>query len=419
MQPAMTASPQRPIVQRLLPTSATPDASVLLSTRSIRAFGDGLVSTILPGYLALVGLSNQRVGLVSTAMLLGSAAVTLSIGLGGSQWRRNALLQTLAIATIVSGVAFSLVNGFAAAFIIGAISTINPTSGDVSAFLPAEQALLPTTVSTADRTRLFARSNVLAFSLGALGALTAAAPGWLAIVTSTSELRWLRAAFVVYGALGAVAWWRYRRLSAAIERPADQPRIALGDSKQVVYRLAAVFSLDSLAGGFVVQSMLVIWLRERHGLSTGQAGGLLAAAGLASGFSALAAPALAQRIGLIRTMAFTHLPANILLMLAAFAPNAPMAIALLLARACLSQMDVPARQSLVMSVVQPAERPAAAAVTNVPRSLAAALTPAAAGWMLDQSTFGWPLLIGGAGKALYDIVLLLMFRHLDENPPTS
>jgi MFS family permease len=168
-----------------------------------------------------------------------------------------------------------------------------------------------------------------------------------------------------------------------------------------------------------VQSMLVIWLRERHGLSTGQAGALLAATSLASGFSALAAPALARRIGLIRTMAFTHLPANVLLMLAAIAPNAPLAVVLLLGRSCLSQMDVPARQSLVMSVVHVDERPAAAAVTNVPRSLAAALTPAAAGWMLDQSSFGWPLLIGGAGKALYDIVLLVMFRHLDETPTTS
>jgi predicted MFS family arabinose efflux permease len=161
--------------------------------------------------------------------------------------------------------------------------------------------------------------------------------------------------------------------------------------------------------------MLVLWLAERHGLSTASAAAVLSVAGVLSGLSALAAPALARRIGLVRTMVFTHLPANALLVVAALAPTARGAIAALLLRACLSQMDVPARQSLVMSVVTPAERAAAAAVTNVPRSLAAAITPFAAGWMLQRSSFGWPLVLCGVGKGAYDLILLVMFRHL-ENP---
>jgi predicted MFS family arabinose efflux permease len=179
--------------------------------------------------------------------------------------------------------------------------------------------------------------------------------------------------------------------------------------------LAATFTLDAFGGGFVVQSMLVLWLHVRFDLSVAVSGAIFFWAGLLAGGSALAAARIAQRIGLIRTMAFTHLPANGLLMATALMPNAPLAVACLLARAALSQMDVPARQSYVMAVVTPGERAAAASVTNVPRSLASALPPLAAGWMLEHSTFGWPLLIGGALKAAYDLLLLWQFH--DIRPP--
>ncbi len=182
--------------------------------------------------------------------------------------------------------------------------------------------------------------------------------------------------------------------------------------KRVVYRLAALFSLDAFGGGFVVQSLLALWLFRRFDLSVGAAGTLLFVTGTLSAASGFVAAWLAARIGLVRTMVFTHLPANGFLIAAAFMPTMPLAVTMLVLRSLLSSMDVPARTSYVMAVVSPAERAAAASVTNVPRSLAAALPPTAAGWMLDHSTFGWPLVIAGTAKAVYDLLLLRQFRHL-------
>jgi predicted MFS family arabinose efflux permease len=180
----------------------------------------------------------------------------------------------------------------------------------------------------------------------------------------------------------------------------------------VVLRLSALFSIDSFGGGFVVQSLLVLWLFRRFDLSTGTAASVFFFAGLLSAFSQLGSPWLAARIGLVRTMAYTHLPANAFLIIAAFMPTAPLAIAFLLARMALSQMDVPARQSLVMAVVPPEERAAAASVTNVPRSLASALAPLLAGLLLSVTSSGWPLVAGGALKILYDVLLLAQFRSI-------
>ena len=205
---------------------------------------------------------------------------------------------------------------------------------------------------------------------------------------------------------------QYRHLTIGAAHPVGQPPSRLGPSRAVVYRLAAIFSLDSLGGGFAVQSILVLWLSLRFDLSTATSGAVFFWSGVLSASSALLAPRLARRIGLIRTMVFTHLPANGLLMAAALMPNAGLAVACLLARSLLSQMDVPARTSYVMAIVRPEERAAAASVTNVPRSLAAALPPLAAGWMLQHSTFGWPLLLAGGLKVVYDLSLLALFHDI-------
>ncbi|XXR74014.1 MFS transporter [Sorangium sp. So ce388] len=180
-------------------------------------------------------------------------------------------------------------------------------------------------------------------------------------------------------------------------------------SRRIVVRLAALFSLDSFGGGFIVQSLLALWLFRRFALSVETAGAIFFAAGIAAGLSQLVSARLAAKIGLINTMVYTHLPSNVLLILAALMPTAPLAVGFLLLRMCLSQMDVPARQSYVMAVVPPEERPAAASVTNVPRSLAAAIAPLLAGAMLSRSSFGWPLLCGGIAKAIYDVLLLIQF----------
>ena len=206
-------------------------------------------------------------------------------------------------------------------------------------------------------------------------------------MSETTALRW---AFIVYAALGIVVFTRYRLLSPAVERVGAPPARALGESRRIVYRLAALFSLDAFGGGFVITALLVLWLQRRFDLSIAVAGAVFFWAGVLSAFSALVAVRIARRIGLVRTMVFTHLPANGLLILAAFMPTAGTAVACLLARAALSQMDVPARTSYVMAVVQPAERPAAASVTNVPRSLAAAIPPVSPGGCSANRPPAWP-----------------------------
>jgi predicted MFS family arabinose efflux permease len=221
--------------------------------------------------------------------------------------------------------------------------------------------------------------------------------------------------FGVYACLGAGAALAYRDLPRAIDAGAAKPRHPLTVSKRAVYRLAALFSLDSFGGGFVVQSMLALWLYQRFAVSLATTGALFFATGLLSAFSYLVAVRLAKRIGLVNTMVFTHLPANLCLVAIPFVPDVTVVFALLVVRSALSQMDVPTRTSYVMAIVTPQERPAAASVTAVPRSLASATSPLLAGALLGASSFGWPLLVAGVAKIAYDLLLLASFRH--RRPP--
>ena len=381
----------------------------------MRAFVDGLVSVVLPSYLVLLGFDGLHVGAIVTGTLLGSAALTLLAGLQGHRVRRLLLLQVVAAVMVFTGLGFTLLSSFWALLLIAVVGTLNPSAGDVSVFLPTEQALLPSTVSDRHRTALYGRYSLVGFTVAAVGALFAGVPDVVARNTALSKTTSYRGVFLLYALVGVAVWFSYRRLSPSIERPAGEAGRALGESKRMVYRLAAVFSLDAFAGGFVVQSLLALWLFRKFGLSTGVAGAIFFWAGLLSGGSALVAVQLARRIGLVRTMVFTHLPSNALLIATALMPTLPLAIACLMARSALSQMDVPARTSYVMAIVQPSERAAAASITNVPRSLASAASPLAAGWMLDHSTFGWPLIIAGSLKAAYDLTLFTLFRHV--RPP--
>jgi len=222
--------------------------------------------------------------------------------------------------------------------------------------------------------------------------------------------------FLVYAFLGSIAFMIYRQLKSPADAPLSEPASGpLGPSRRIVFTLAALFSLDSFGGGFFVQSLLALWLFEHYCLSLTAAGSLFFWSGLLSAFSYPVAVRLARRIGLVNTMVFTHLPSNVCLMLVPFAPTLGIAIALLLIRSTLSQMDVPARTSYVMAVVTRSERPAAASVTAAPRSLAGAASPVFAGYLLGLSSFGWPLVIGGGLNSLYDLLLLFMFRKV--RPP--
>lgn len=403
------------VAGRLLPPGATSDAAVLLETRGLRGFGDGLVSVVLSAYLVAIGLSTTQVGVVVSATLLGSAALTLAVGLRANAFPRRRLLRLASLLMVATGVGFMSITAFWPLVLVAIVGTLNPSGGDVSVFLPTEQALLPSTVPDKQRTALFARYSLIGALLAAFGSLCAGVPEQLGDRWGWSTAAALRIAFAVYTALAVVVLVRYRSLSDAVEPPRAARERPLRESRHVVVRLAALFSLDALGGGFVITSMLVLWLHLRFDLSVAVSGTVFFWAGVLSALSALVAVRVARRIGLIRTMVFTHLPANALLIATPFMPTAPLAIACLLARSALSQMDVPARTSYVMAVVAPDERPAAASVTNVPRSLAAVLPPLVAGWMLSQSTFGWPLLIGGSLKAIYDLLLLHQFRDL--RPP--
>ena len=385
----------------------TPDGRRLIATRGLRGFADGLVAASLAGYLGdQLGYSATRIGVIVTGMLLGSAVLTMFTGTWGWRIPRRRLLRSGAMLMIGTGLVYATSTTFVVLLIFGVIGTMNPSGSDVSVVQPIEQSLLPLTTSDERRTHTFARYSFFGGALAALGALCAGLParlGWPA-----------ESVFVVYALAGVSMLGVYATMSPQVEMASHaSPATPLGPSKRIVYQLAALFSLDSFAGGFAVQSLLVLWLLRRHHFTVGKAGVVLAAMQILSAASGFVAVRIERRIGPLRTMVFTHLPGQIMLIAAAFAPSARLAVGCLIARSLVSSMDVPVRNAFVMSVVTPPERAAAASVTNVPRSLASAIPPLAAGWMLDQTTFGWPLIIAGVLKIVYDLLLLRMARARD------
>jgi len=298
--------------------------------------------------------------------------------------------------------------------VIAFAGTINPSAGNVSVFVPLEHAALAYEAGDQDRTRMFARYSLAGALAAAMGALVAGAPQLMAPL-GLDRLSAMRGMFVLYALLGVAGHLLYARLPQRPIPANTAPSAALGPSRAIVIRLAALFSLDAFAGGFVVQSLLALWLFQRFHLSLAAAGVFFFCASLLAALSYPVAARLSRRFGLVNTMVFTHIPSSIALILAALAPTLGLALALLLVRAALSQMDVPTRSSYVMAVVTEAERPAAASFTSVPRSLASAASPAMAGALLAAFAFAWPLLICGALKIVYDFLLLAQFRHL--KPP--
>ncbi len=401
--------------RRFLPPGTSSDAAIILAARGVRAFGDGFVSVLLPLYLTSLGFSVIRIGVLTTATLLGSAVLTLLVGNFTGRWKRAELLIRASILMIATGIGFAALDTFWPMLVVAFVGTLNPSSGDVSIFLPTEQSLLPQTTPATRRTALFARYSLIGSLIGAFGALAAGLPdlveNWFGLSFDTA----LRGMFLLYAALGVCTLLLYHRLSPRIEPPPSHQASRLGPSKRTVYGLAALFSLDSFASGLALQSVLALWLFLKFDLSVATAGTIFFWTGVCSAFSQLFAPVLAARIGLINTMVFTHLPANVFLIATPFMPTLPLAITCLLLRSLLSQMDVPARTSYVMAVVTPPERPAAASITAVPKSLATAVSPLLAGSLLSTTVFGWPLILAGSLKVVYDLTLFSLFRH--RHPP--
>jgi MFS family permease len=390
------------------------DVFYLYAARTARGFGDGFAAIILPAYLLEIGFNPFQIGIIATAALLGSAATTLAIGYLAPRYDVRTLLLICALLMIVTGIAIPNVQHLVFIAAVAFIGTINPTTGDIGVHIPLEQASLAQGASDKDRTHIFARYSLIGALSIAAGALVAGAPDWL-VSWGMGKIGALQAMFYVYAALGLVGALFYSRLPQAKAQQAAPQATSLGPSRRTVYKLAALFSLDSFAGGFTVQSLLALWLFERFELSLATASAFFFWSNVLTAFSYPVAARLGKRFGLVNTMVFTHIPSSICLILAAFSPNLTIVLGLLLVRSALSQMDVPTRTSYVMAVVTPAERTAAASVTAVPRSLASAISPAISGALLSTSFAGLPLVICGVLKIVYDLSLLFSFQHI--KPP--
>ena len=397
------------MIPSLLPLGTDRGVAPIFAARALRGFADGFVAVLLPVYLLALGLGGVEVGAVATATLFGSALATLAVGVWGHRWMGRNLMLCAAILMAVTGLGFSYLTSFWPLLVIAFVGTINPSSGDVSVFLPLEHARLAAASDAASRTDLFARYALTGALCAALGALASGIPDGVVTLFGIQRLDAFRLMFVLYGLIGVAAWVMYRKLPSVDEHNPVKPA-PLGPSRAIVVKLAALFSVDSFAGGLVVNSLLALWLFQKFGLSLAAAGVFFFSSSLLGAISQLAAPKLAKRIGLVNTMVFTHIPASMCLIAAAFSSNVWVALGLLLVRALVSSMDVPARSAFVMSVVQPHERAAAASFTAVPRSLASAASPLLAGWLFQSGWSAAPLVACGVLKIAYDLALWSAFR---------
>jgi MFS family permease len=352
-----------------------------------------------------VGLGASELGALATGTLLGSAALTLLVGLYAHRVRTQRLLLFACGLMALTGLGFLSLRDFVWLLPVAVVGTLNPTAGDVSVFVPLEQSVLASQVHVRDLSTMYARSNVVAFSSSALGALASAFPAPLAGWLGLSLLDAMRAAFVLYMAAAGLAALLYAGMRA-VPVKLEARRAPLLRSRKIVLELSVLFTIDSFGGGFVAQSLLALWLLQRYAFSMADAASFFFAATLLSGASQLLSPAAGRRIGLVQTMVYTHLPANVFLIAAAFMPSAELAVTCLLLRTCLSSMDVPVRQAFVMQAVPEEERAAAASVTNVPRSLGGGLAPLCSGLLLASGYVGAPLVLAGGLKIVYDLLLL-------------
>ncbi len=398
------------------PSWVSADGRLILGARAVRTFAYGFQSVLLGVYLSQAGFAAWQVGAVLTATLLGSAVLTALFAGTADRYGRRRMLQLSALFMAASGAAFAFSTSYLLLILASLTGTVGATSGEVGPFLSLEQAILPQTVAAKHRTRLFSVYNMLGALAGSLGALAAATPVLLQRWLGMDAAGAFRMMFLAYAVCAIVTLEIFRRLSERVEAaPGAGPHAGLQRSRRVVFTLAGLFSLDSLAGGFVVQSLIAFYFNLRWGTGPELLGPIFLGVGLLQAASFLAAARVAERIGLVNTMVFTHLPSNVLLMAIPFAPTLSWAIVLLLARHALSQMDVPTRQSYIVAVVDPEERVAAAGVTNIARNIAQAVTPVIAGTAMQVAGLGVPFLLGGGLKIVYDLLLFAMFRRV--RPP--
>jgi MFS family permease len=395
---------------------------LLFTTRVVRLFCYGFLSVILALYLAQAGLSERQIGLLFTLTLAGDAGISLWLTTSADRFGRKRTLIVGALLMIGAGLVFIFTRNpllLMAAAIIGVIS---PSGNEIGPFLSVEQASLTQMLPDELRTQVFAWYNLSGSFATAIGALSG---GWLAQFLQRSGLSAFDSYRVVltgYALGGTALVVLFSFLAAGIEIPLEvspagvKRTLGLHRSRNVVLRLSALFAVDAFAGGLVVQSLVAYWFNVKFGVEAGVIGSIFFGANVLAGISALLAGRLAQKIGLINTMVFTHIPSNILLILVPLMPSLPLATAVLLARFSISQMDVPTRQSYTMAVVAPDERSAAAGVTAIARSVGAAISPSLTGLFLSIPVLlSAPFFLSGGLKILYDLLLYRSFRRL--KPP--
>ena len=403
------------------------DARLVLTMRGLRSFSYGLLAVLLGVALTNAGIAPVAIGVLITVSLVGDFSGTYVIGLFADSWGRRHTLAVLALLMASTGIIFGLTSLYPLLLVAAFFGTLGISASETAPFLPIDQAMIAQITTPERRTALFARYNLVAALSVAVGALTAGLPDLLAHAGLPPAIG-IRLLFGVYAALALVVAGLSLRLSPLVENPRRTPiRVnsvfqgllpPLGSSRGPVLQLTALFSIDALAGGLVVQSLMVLFFHLRFGVSLSLLAVLFFGANLLSALSFLAAVPLARHFGLLNTMVFTHLPSNVLLILVAFAPTFPIATVLLLLRQALSQMDVPTRQAYTMALVAPEERTAAASVTSLARSVGSATSPIFSGLLLQGPLLllGLPFILAGILKAAYDLTLWAIFRpvHLED-----
>jgi len=399
-----------------------PNILILFSTRIIRLFCYGFLSVILALYLAEAGFTETQIGLLFTLTLIGDAVISLWLTTSADRFGRKRTLLIGAILMLSAGIGFVLTKNFALLAIAAIIGVISPSGSDIGPFLSVEQASLTQLISNEKRTHFFAWYNLVGSFATATGALTG---GWLAQslqLSGWTSLESYRFVLVGYALGGFILLLLFLNLSPSIEVPTQhairnkQYALGLHRSRNVVFKLSALFALDAFAGGLIVQSMFAYWFFVRFGVDAGTLGSIFFGANILAGISALLAIRLANKFGLINTMVFTHIPSNILLILIPLMPTLPLAIGLLLLRFSISQMDVPTRQSYTMAVVAPDERSAASGVTAIARSVGASVSPLLTGFFFGIPTLlSLPFFLAGGLKIIYDLLLFREFRAV--KPP--
>jgi len=404
----------------------TPDGRLLFLTRCIRLFAYGSLSVVLVFYLTSLGFTTSQTGLLLTLTLAGDTVVSLFLTTRADRIGRRLMLIVGAVLMAAAGLTFAFTSNFLFLLIAGTIGVISPSGNEVGPFLPIEQAALSHVVPSQTRTAVFAWYTLAGSLATAAGSLGGGILSDLLQKSTTTPLGSYRAIVLLYAALGVLLALLFARLSPAAEVSVSGERSAflgLGRSRNVVLRLSGLFALDSFAGGFVVQSFAAYWFYLRFGVNPATLGAIFFGANVLAGCSALLASRLASRFGLIRTMVFTHLPSNILLILVPLMPTLPLAIVVLLVRFSISQMDVPTRQSYTMAVVRPEERSAAAGVTGVARTIGAAIAPIFAGLLFARpALISVPFFIAGTLKIVYDLLLYRGFvtvRPPEETMPLT